>query len=223
MLYNAIVEDLTTKIITDELPVGTKLKSERLIAEEYKVSRNVVREAIKVLSEKGLLVAQQGKGTYVCKPNLDMLSQNIELLILRDNINHEEMLEVRKTLIVDSIRKAAVRASDEDIDKLTALNDSFSPSSTYAEFARWDSMVHHYLYKLCGNTLLENLNICFYSIMDQDWFILRQHFPEHIQKSQKEHQAIINALKTHTPDLCEKAMLDHFEPLYCEVYQLKQT
>ena len=51
-LYANIVDDLEAKIKKGDLIDGTKLPSERLMAEKYNVSRNVVREAFKVMAER---------------------------------------------------------------------------------------------------------------------------------------------------------------------------
>ena len=68
-LYVTIFNKIETAIREGNLIEDQKL-SERKLAEEYKVSRTVIREALKVLSEKGLVTSIAGKGNYVTKTKL---------------------------------------------------------------------------------------------------------------------------------------------------------
>jgi GntR family transcriptional regulator len=60
-----IAEDLRTKIESGELAPGAKLPSERELAQEYGTARNTAREAVRLLTEAGLVVAEHGRGSFV--------------------------------------------------------------------------------------------------------------------------------------------------------------
>ena len=62
-LYADIYKKLEEKI--KNMEVGEKLPSERAMVQEYGVSRNVLREALVLLSERGLIEIRPGKGSYV--------------------------------------------------------------------------------------------------------------------------------------------------------------
>jgi len=61
----AIAEDLRKQIETGGLAPGAKLPSERELASKYGTARNTAREAIRLLSEAGLVSAEQGRGSFV--------------------------------------------------------------------------------------------------------------------------------------------------------------
>lgn len=63
--YLPIYNKLYTEIVRGDYPPGSKLPGENLLAKRYTVSRNTVREALTVLVEDGLIVKQQGRGTFV--------------------------------------------------------------------------------------------------------------------------------------------------------------
>ena len=65
-LSTAVVEDLVNAIVMGTYPIGTALPPENILCDMYDVSRTVVREATTALTEKGLVVSQQGRGTIVC-------------------------------------------------------------------------------------------------------------------------------------------------------------
>ena len=70
-MYRRIADDLQHKIESRELPAGAQLKSEGELREEYGVdgivSRNTVRDAVKLLVARGLVETRPGQGTFVVR------------------------------------------------------------------------------------------------------------------------------------------------------------
>ena len=63
--YVQIADDLRRKIATGSLKAGEKLKSNGKLAEEYGVVPMTVRHALGILRDEGLVVSQQGRGTWI--------------------------------------------------------------------------------------------------------------------------------------------------------------
>lgn len=63
--YHQIADELRGQIANGELPPGSQLPAEHDLMDRYAVSRNTVRLALKRLVDEGLLVAGQGRGTFV--------------------------------------------------------------------------------------------------------------------------------------------------------------
>jgi GntR family transcriptional regulator len=63
--YRRIVDELRTEILSGRRAPGTRMPSENELAAQYRTSRPTVRRALALLSADGLLVAQQGRGTFV--------------------------------------------------------------------------------------------------------------------------------------------------------------
>ncbi|MFF3059396.1 GntR family transcriptional regulator [Streptomyces sp. NPDC057909] len=63
-----IAEALRSAIESGELRAGDKLPSERALAEQYGAARNTAREAVRLLSEQGLVTARHGRGVFVREP-----------------------------------------------------------------------------------------------------------------------------------------------------------
>ena len=70
-LYEDIVQQFHLLIRQGGLEHGAKLPSERAMAEQFKVSRSSVREAIRSLELQGLVVAKRGSGTFINTQDLD--------------------------------------------------------------------------------------------------------------------------------------------------------
>ncbi len=67
--YYLIYQDLYRDIAEGAYQVGQKLPSEAELCEQYKVSRGTVREAVKMLFQQGLLIREQGRGTFITNRN----------------------------------------------------------------------------------------------------------------------------------------------------------
>lgn len=61
-----LFEALRARILSDEWPAGSRLPSERELAEVYDTNRNTLREAIRRLEQSGLVTVRQGQGVTVC-------------------------------------------------------------------------------------------------------------------------------------------------------------
>jgi GntR family transcriptional regulator len=60
-----VAKDIAARIASGELPSGTRLRSERDLAEHYGRSYGTVRKAMAVLRERGLIESVHGRGTFV--------------------------------------------------------------------------------------------------------------------------------------------------------------
>ncbi|MGP4113724.1 FadR/GntR family transcriptional regulator [Streptomyces sp. 4N509B] len=126
-LARALTTELVGRIVRGVHPPGTALPPEPALCEAFAVSRTVVREAVKLLQDKGLVQVRQGSGTLVTPPTQwNMLDE----LVLAASIEEDESLAILDDLVVtrrllesDMANLAAQLATDEAIDRLRALVD----------------------------------------------------------------------------------------------------
>src|SRR5690349_10707602 len=99
-LSERVASEIEESIITGTFRVGSQLPSEQRLADQFGVSRNVVREAFKVLRERGLIEIQNGSGAYVRRPDSgitsDALGRYIRLMGAETSI--EALYETRRIL-----------------------------------------------------------------------------------------------------------------------------
>ncbi|MFC4401980.1 GntR family transcriptional regulator [Gracilibacillus xinjiangensis] len=79
-IYQEIKAALETSIIDGEYPIGEKLPPEVTLAKQFKVSRETIRSAIKLLEQEGKVVVRHGVGTFVVNP-LPSLPNSLENLM----------------------------------------------------------------------------------------------------------------------------------------------
>jgi GntR family transcriptional regulator len=63
--YVRVADDIEARIRSGELPAGSRLRSERDLAEHYEVSYGTIRRAMKMLRDRNLIETRHGHGTYV--------------------------------------------------------------------------------------------------------------------------------------------------------------
>src|ERR1700678_3310308 len=80
-LSDKVLEQLTEAITSRRLPPGELLPSERDLAEKFKVSRTVVREAVRSLAARGLVRVTAGRGVEVIEGNIEHVAASMRLLV----------------------------------------------------------------------------------------------------------------------------------------------
>lgn len=114
-LVDQVIAQLREAIASGEWPVGHRIPPESELVSVLDVGRNTVREAVRALAHGGLLEVRQGDGTYVRATS--ELSGALRTLC---GPELREVLEVRRTLEVESARLAAARRTDDDLAGLRA-------------------------------------------------------------------------------------------------------
>ncbi|WP_300675148.1 FadR/GntR family transcriptional regulator [Soonwooa sp.] len=110
---------LRDEIAEGKYEVGQKLPTETQMEKMYGVGRSTVREAIKTLSNIGLLSVRQGSGTFVEKQIVS--EESFEHRMLRSSIN--ELNEVREILELKIAEKAALKRTPEDLENIKKYLD----------------------------------------------------------------------------------------------------
>jgi len=101
-----IADDLLAAIRAQKYPVGTKLPSERALAEEYGVSRPVVREALGMLSSLDVLEVQMGRGAFVLSVDVPLHQPSEYRLV--------DVVDAREAIEAGALRLAATRARKQE-------------------------------------------------------------------------------------------------------------
>src|SRR5947209_8311591 len=153
-----VVEALVDRIVSGAIPAGSSLPAEPALSASFGISRSVVREAVKLLEEKGLAHARQGQGTIVTPADEWNL---LDPVVLDAAIRHDEtmqilddLVEVRVSLECLMIRAAARHMSDADLEGLghllTELESQIKAPERYLET---DTRFHDYFLRCSGNRL----------------------------------------------------------------------
>ena len=157
-LYEIVANEIEKSILADSLSVGEKFPSEAQIAEKFNVSRNIIREAYKILQERGLLCIRNGDGAYVTRPDKDILIKDISRFVQMNNHGIGDFYEIRYILETAAVGIAAERITEINIRKLKDIIEQMALSSKDSE--RWSMLdldFHNLIVKSTGNELLYSM------------------------------------------------------------------
>ncbi len=207
-LYVRISDDITEHIKSGDLKEHDKL-SERKLAEQYQVSRAVIRDAIKLLSEKGLVSTQAGRGSYVTIPNGQELMGKFEQAMDNSCISSEIAIEAREIIELSYIQLIAQRATDEDIADLKRIIASMQAYIIDSvSFARLDEEFHLALAGCTQNEVLKLFTGTLNTITNRDRLLATRE----VRKSAlEEHQRLVEAVEAHDAPLLQKYMEEHLK------------
>lgn len=113
-LSSAIVDWFRQELAVGHLGPGSRLPSERLIGEQFGVSRSVVREAMSELKSEGLVMSRQGKGVFVTERG-SRRSFQLAPHTLEDTASLNHVIELIATIESSAARLAALRRDDDDL------------------------------------------------------------------------------------------------------------
>ena len=188
-----IVDGVTEMIKTGEFQPGAPIREVELCG-KFGVSRTPVREALRVLQNRGIV-------EYIPRCGV----QAVELTM--EDLNHAT--DLRTVVEALSARKAAANAAEDDIRKLREINRIFLETEDPHERGRIDYEFHEYIAEMSGNPLIHT---CLRDIyMRQSLLQWRIPFrPERVKFSFQEHENIIRAMEKKDEELAELQTKVHF-------------
>jgi len=159
--YSEQVADLIQdKILGDNLEIGTSFPSEKDLAQEFQVSRSVIREALRILEVSGLVTIKKGPtgGIFVADVYHKPITNSINNLITSGRVTIDHLFDVRLLIEPHIAMEAALHAKDEDIK---SLRDLFEDSSQHLDdplYLKKNNLKFHLLLaKASGNPVLSLL------------------------------------------------------------------
>lgn len=157
-LYEQVADKLEKSITNEEYPNGGRLPSEQTLCEMYGVSRTIVREALKLLKERGLIETRTGSGAYATKPEAQNISDVVSRIISIDKIDYINVFSVREILENEAAAMAAKNATEEQIQEFDEiLSRMKDPDITNEQQASLDFTLHHMIARASGNQILSLL------------------------------------------------------------------
>lgn len=135
----AIQEDL----IASRRQPGDQLPTEPVLAARYGVSRTVVREASRLLVERGLVTIRPGSGMVVAEFDGTTISRQYKLMLAMQQPRFEELMEMRLVLEVGLTEYAAQRRTEADLIEIEETLHAFSDKNLSLDSAlEWDLKFH---------------------------------------------------------------------------------
>ena len=186
-----------------------RLPSERVLCDEYGVSRGTIREALTRLENENLVEIRAGSGTYIT------YKHDVEDFQIIANARPLELIDTRFALEPHICRLVVLHAHDSDIAKLEAFLEQMDTlENDTKKFAEIDTEFHSALVESTGNALLIWIISQINNVRVHDrWAYMRRVTlnPEIIHTYNAQHRLIVNAIKQRDPETAASQMKVHLE------------
>jgi GntR family transcriptional repressor for pyruvate dehydrogenase complex len=125
---DVLASHLRDQILSGELPEGSALPVERVLASSVGLSRGVVRDALRVLEIEGLITTRPGRagGSFVRRPDATTLGRSMNVLVGGRGVRFGALLETRDALEPAAAGLAALHRTDEDLALLDDASQRLS-------------------------------------------------------------------------------------------------
>jgi DNA-binding FadR family transcriptional regulator len=161
-LHSDVLWDLGFAIVSGQYPQNSILPPDTELLDQFRVSRTVLREALKTLAAKGLIEARARIGTRVLPRNrwnlfdADVLAWHFELG--PDVSFLRSLAEVRIGIEIEAAALAAERRSEEQAQAMLDAVDRMQGAVTPEEFARYDLEFHKAVADASGNPFMASIS-----------------------------------------------------------------
>ncbi len=159
-VFQDVVEQIQNAIISGQLEPGTKLPAERELKDMFNTSRGTLREALRVLEQKGLIEIKLGVsgGAIVKRIDAGTMVESLALLIRSGGVSLEHLAEFRIKIEGSLMELATTRANPKDIEELDGLYakaKEFYETSNWEEFLKVDEQMHTYFGTMTRNPVFQ--------------------------------------------------------------------
>lgn len=210
-LHDQVLRQMALRILRGEALIpNIDYPTEADLCQEFKVSRTVLREAVKVLEAKGLVEVRPKVGVTILPRHewnvVDPAVLRWQSEILPDKNFIRDLCEFRRAIEPTAAELAARRASSEEIETFfVCLEKMEAALGNRQDFIAADLDFHSAIFVACHNELLQRINLTVHSALRTSRVITTQR-PGSSAAAMGLHRDVANAIRAHDPLAARFAM-----------------
>ncbi|HEY2925258.1 FadR/GntR family transcriptional regulator [Piscinibacter sp.] len=210
-VHGTTLDLLGGQIVAGHYPPGTSIPPEATLCEELGVSRTVIREAVKSLVAKGLIVTGPKVGTRVLQSEQwnwfdpDVVAWQSKAGLTREFLR--DLQELRRVVEPAGVRLAAERATAQDIAEIEAAYAGMKDAiENGGDYVKHDLLFHQGLLRACHNRMVVQMSKALGALLRTSFEISTSR-PDGPASSLPLHRAVLDAVIARSPQRAEKAIL----------------
>jgi GntR family transcriptional regulator, transcriptional repressor for pyruvate dehydrogenase complex len=208
-----VAQRIRTLILDGTFPQGKPLPSERVLTEQFGVSRGSIRDAFRMLEMIGLLETRHGRGTFPHELTVDRLVAPLASVMTYQQDLQDELLDVRRMFEPAVARAAATRMTEEDLADLQSILDTQrrklkTGQSTIVE----DTAFHAVLARSTRNRVIVSLMSTLNDLLVESRTLSLSQEGRPL-KSIEGHEAVVDALRRRDAEGAARAMYEHIDKI----------
>jgi len=220
-LYQQVAEELRKRIAEGSYGIGDRLPAERVLAQEFAVSRPTVREAIIALELEGMVSVRTGSWVYVISREPTAAAPN------ERDVGPFELLEARRIIEGEIAAAAALLATPDQLEQLELMLAEMSDAHCTAEGAeRADRDFHRLIAEATQNPALV-------AVVEQLWDLretstmlaatMERTRADGIRPTIQDHRLILDALHARDSAGARAAMHQHLSRVLDDLLRMTET
>lgn len=211
-LSQQLVEILINNIENGRFPLRERIPDEISLAAQFNVSRNILRESMKILENYGILHTVNGKGTMVSESAIANIQSMRFFEKLRNDTSVLQFLEARLIMEPTIAYYACLNCTEQDIENLRYIVSI--PFSEELPANRTDDYDFHIaLSRICRNEVLSDFLYTIICRLREGDYANFNKYVELVSKenSEREHEAILDACIRRDPEAARSIMAKHLQ------------
>jgi len=219
-LHSIVVKALEERILAGDIKPGGLLPTEKDLADQLKVGRRAVREALRILQMKGLVESRMGVGTIVLRNDLDnfldSLTVNMHSYLETNKGELENVLEFREIIesaalkrLIISNNAEVVQSLRENLKEQIAALEKTDPDA----YATHHMAFHSLIVDSLGNSIVSMMYNNVRKLIANRVFKAGR-TPEQQHMSIAEHSSIVDAVEKRDQEACDAALKQHLSMAY---------
>lgn len=206
---DAVAHRIEQLILDQRLAPGAALPAERELAAQFSVSRNVLREALRALSQKGLIRVVHGRGAFVQEPTTEAVEESLSMLLQRRRVSLVDLCDARLLLEPEMAALAAQRGRADERetlrDAMAALEGAAENAEAHVEA---DLALHRRIAEMARHSVYEAITEAVRAPVTRS-MLLGTSVPRAIDASDDHHRTIVEAICAGDGDAARTAMREH--------------
>ncbi len=164
--YEKVIEYVRIHILIGDYKIGDKLPSERELAALLGMSRNSIREGLRILERMGVLSSQQGAGNYIVGKFDEVLTDVLSMMYALREVEISQITDFRHGLEYAALNLALENATQEEKEKMKYHLEKLEVAEDDEEWLQHDKSIHYLLIESSKNKYLLVNYIALTAIMD---------------------------------------------------------
>jgi len=215
VLSEKIIFQITDAIVRGELKPGDRLPTERELAEAFRVSRTALRDAIKILTGRGLVDVKHGVGIFIADQSEKFYDITSAMPSARSGL--KDLFEVRKVLESQAACWAALRGEPSHLLRLQGIVSEAKEGAEDLPFlSEKDGQFHVAIAEASNNLVLVRIMWTILGLLTNARETSLK-IPGRPLESLNQHERIIHAIAEHNADAAKEAMLAHLDSVESSV------
>ena len=214
--FNDVLKQIIEKIQTGELKPGDALPAERILAEEFGISRPDLREVLKALSLLGITVSVHGGANYIAADLRNCLTEPLSILFQMYNSKIQDALQLRGALESKAAFLAAQNCTPLDAAELQLIIAKLDSTQDEKVRGDLDRDLHMKIAQISANPLILSVLNASAQLTENMITGIRSYFMKKNNDAPEidsQHTRLVHAITDKDAPLAEKIMNEHMHTI----------